>query len=66
MKTVRLPAIKVPTLRTFREIGLTVSGLGLLTAGAWNGLGLWAGLVAGGLSCLILEYLSRPEPNGTR
>ena len=48
MKTVRLPAIKVPTLRTFREIGLTVSGLGLLTAGAWNGLGLWAGLVAGG------------------
>jgi len=57
--TVRLT---VPTLRTAREVGLTVGGLGLLTAGAWNGLGLWAGLVASGLSFLTLEFLTRPEP----
>ena len=61
--TIRLA---LPTLRTAREVGLTVGGLGLLTAGAWNGLGLWAGLVAGGLSCLTLEFLTRPQSPATR
>lgn len=36
---------------------LTVAGFGGLTASAWVGLGAWAGLAAGGVSCLIVEYL---------
>ena len=58
--------VAVPTLRTVREVGLTVAGFGSLTAGAWTGLGLWAGLLAAGISLLLLEFLSRPEPGGRR
>lgn len=45
-------------LRTARTAVLTTTGLASLTASAWTGLGLWAGLAAGGMSCLLLEYLT--------
>lgn len=45
-------------LRAARSGLLTTGGLASLTAGAWEGLGMWAGLVAGGLSLLVLEYLT--------
>lgn len=35
---------------------LDLSGLGLLTAAAGVGIGLWAGLLAGGLSALLLSW----------
>lgn len=41
-----------------RTAVLTVAGFGGLTASAWTGLGTWAGLAAGGLSCLVIEYLT--------
>lgn len=57
--------VAVPTLRTLREVGLTVAGLGSLTAAAWR-WNLIAGLAALGLSLLLLEWLTRPEPGGRR
>lgn len=40
---------------------LTVAGFAGLTAAAWTGLGTAAGLAAGGVSCLLLEFLSGEE-----
>lgn len=48
----------LPLWQRARTAVLTVAGFGGLTASAWTGLGTWAGLAAGGLSCLIVEYLS--------
>lgn len=48
-------------LKTVRTGLLTTTGLGSLTASAWTGLGLWAGLAAAGVSCLLLEYLTTGE-----
>lgn len=45
-------------LRAARTAVLTVSGFGSLTASAWVGLGTWAGLAAGGVALLALEYLT--------
>jgi hypothetical protein len=39
-----------------RREALTVAGLGLLAAAAWN-LSTWAGLAATGVACLVLEHL---------
>jgi hypothetical protein len=41
-----------------RTTVLALGGFGGLTAAAWTGLGTPAGLAAGGLSCLIVEYLT--------
>ncbi|NGO68529.1 hypothetical protein [Streptomyces boncukensis] len=45
-------------LRGARTALLTTGGFGTLTASAWIGLGTWAGLAAGGVSLLLLEYLT--------
>jgi hypothetical protein len=60
VKTVRLPTIRVPTLRSLRGVVLTVGGLGLLTAAAWDWTRI-AGLAAGGVSLLIVNWLSSEE-----
>ncbi len=44
-------------LRNLRTAGMATSGFGLLTSGAWVGLGMAWGLGAAGLSVLILEAL---------
>lgn len=55
-------ASAVAKLRAARSAVLTLTGFGALTASAWTGLGTWAGLAAGGLSCLVVEYLTGEEP----
>lgn len=44
-----------------RSTALTLGSLGAMTASAYVGLGLWAGLLAGGLSLAALEYLTTPD-----
>lgn len=48
----------VAKLTEARTALLTTGGLASLTIGAWDGLGTWAGWVAGGASLLLLEYLT--------
>lgn len=61
VRTIRLPALRLPALASFRQAVLTVGGFGSLTGAAWT-QGLGWGLAAGGVSLLLLEWLSRPEP----
>lgn len=63
-RTIRLPAIRIPALTGLRQAVLTVGGFGSLTAAAWTS-GLGWGLAAGGVSLLLLEWLSRPESEVT-
>lgn len=35
---------------------LMVAGFGAITAAAWVGIGLWAGLLVGGVALLLLEW----------
>lgn len=50
--------------KTFRALSrartatLSTAGFSALTAAAWLQFGLAAGLVVGGASCFVLEYLS--------
>lgn len=53
----RLAARVLPTWAGFRAFVLHLAGLGCLTAAAWI-YALWAGLVAAGISLLILEALT--------
>ncbi|MDT0377239.1 hypothetical protein RM572_00415 [Streptomyces sp. DSM 42041] len=48
-------------LQRGRTTLLTLGGFSALTGAAWTAAGTPAGLAAGGLSCLIVEYLSRGE-----
>lgn len=57
VRTVRLPALRVPALASVRQVALTVSGLGCLTGAAWT-VGMGFGLAAGGVSLLLLNWLS--------
>jgi hypothetical protein len=50
--------VKVLIQRSHGKPVLMGSGLAFLSAGAWVGLGLWAGLVAIGLSLLLLDAVS--------
>lgn len=45
-------------LAAVRTVLLILVGLGSLVAGAFVGLGLWGGLLALGLACLFLEYMT--------
>lgn len=45
---------------------LAVAGFGFLCAGAFVGLGMWAGFVSIGLSALIMEYLISSDRTGAR
>lgn len=66
-RTLRLPALRLPSMRSVREWVLTTGGLGSLTAGAWTALGLWAGLLAAGISLLLLNWLAgEPAPTERR
>lgn len=55
-----------PLWKTARTSVLTLGGFGSLTAAAWTGLGLWAGLAATGLSCFAVEYLAEDEKGTSR
>lgn len=57
VRTLRLPALRVPTLSSVRQWTFTVGGLGCLTGAAWT-IGLGIGLAAGGVSLLLLNWLS--------
>lgn len=52
---------RVPTVRGLRQLATNVAGLGLLSAAAWHGLGVAAGLAAAGVSVLVLGWLSEPR-----
>lgn len=51
----------VAQLRAWRSSGLTLAGFAGITASLWVAFGLAAGLAAVGLSCLVVEYLSRED-----
>lgn len=53
-------------LRRGRTALLTSGGFASLTASAWTGIGLWAGLAAGGVSLLLLEYLTNDGEGARR
>lgn len=46
-------------IRVVLRVLLSTLGLALMVAAAWVGLGLWAGLLAGGVACLVLEWMVR-------
>ncbi len=48
----------IPRLAGLRAILPNVAGLGLLSAGAWTGLGTAWGLAAAGVSMIVLGWLS--------
>lgn len=49
-------------LRASRTALLATSGLTSLTASCWTAFGLPAGLAAGGVALLVLEFLSGEDP----
>ena len=53
---------RLPQPKTVRATLLTIGGLGLLSAAAWT-LATAAGLAAAGVSLLLLEWLTREEPD---
>lgn len=65
MKTINV-RLRVPRLDALRPALLTIGGLGALTAAAWDAAGTAAGLAAGGVSLLLLEWLTRPTAGSTR
>lgn len=56
----RLAARTLPRWAQVRTTVLSLAGFGLLTAGAFT-FALWAGLIAAGVSCLVLEALAGSE-----
>lgn len=57
VRAARLAARALPRARQIRSAVLHIAGLGMLTAAAWT-VALPLGLVAGGLSLLILDFLA--------
>lgn len=62
MRTLKLPTLRVPTIDTLRSLVLTIGGLGCLTYSAWLAHPI-AGFAAAGVSLLVIDWLSRPEPS---
>lgn len=62
----RRVSVPVPHLETVRSWTLTIGGLGSISAGIGAGAAWWAGVIAGGVSLLVLEFLGRPEPGTHR
>lgn len=56
--------LKWDRLTSLRTVLLSLAGFGFLCVAAFVGLGLWAGFLAVGLSCLALEFLSNGEHAG--
>ncbi len=53
------------TIQAARTALLCTTGFGSLTASVWTAWGLAPGLAAGGVSVLLLEYLSADSKGNT-
>ena len=68
MKTIRLPAIRVPTLTSVRQLVLTAGSLACGCIAAFDGLGRPWGFASIMVSGFVLNWLSNdaPQQNGRR